>query len=140
MISSFTIETDSFVVSKNKALAPAPIMQVLLNTPVKLYHWQAEIINWPVLAFGAIGGIIAGAPGVGMSGGSDAYFYGPDPERLNILTRKNFIQVLSDIMADKPELAEKIKNKKFRYRDMKDLQVFYTTGKLPEKPNEDVYN
>jgi hypothetical protein len=34
-------------------------------------------------------------------------------------------------MADKPEIADRVKNKTYRYGDIKELIVYYQTGVAP---------
>jgi hypothetical protein len=139
-LSSFTMGTDSFVVSRLAAINYAPVLQVLLKGPVNLYYWEADVVNWPMAALGAVGGAVAGATVIAGVGGGKAYFYGPDASNFKMLTRNNFIEIMCGIMTDRPEITEKIKNKKIRFNDMHDLLVYYKTGKMPEKSNDDSYN
>jgi hypothetical protein len=61
----------------------------------------------------------------------EKYYYGNNPDNLTELTRKDFMNVMSRVMADKPEVVAKIQKKDYRYGDMKDLLVYYYTGKEP---------
>lgn len=52
--------------------------------------------------------------GGGYSGSSPSYSYGLDPDHRTDLNRKNFIETMSSVMADEPELVAQIKDKTFR--------------------------
>lgn len=140
-LSCFTMGTDSFTISHHKGLYYAPVLKVLNNGPVKLYYWSADVVNWGTY-FGAIGGAIAGAtakPSL-AKGGNAAYFYGSNQDDLQLLTRKNFIDVMSSMLADKPEVVAKIKDKSFDIFLMDDLLTYYKTGEIPYNPNDKKYS
>lgn len=142
LISSFTMGEDSFTVSHNKALYFAPVLKVLLNGNIKLYYWQAEVVNWKMAALGslgAVGGALAGATTGAAAGAmavpsTAAYFYGTDCNSLRLVTRKNFVEVMSRLLNDKPDAVAKITDKTFKMGDMDDLLNYYKTGKMPPKP------
>ena len=64
---------------------------------------------------------------------STTYFYGPDADHLSQLTRKNYAEVMSLIVAGEPSLVEKIKDKTYRYGDMKELTEVYNRIKSIKK-------
>jgi len=64
------------------------------------------------------------------------YYYGTDPDNLTKLTHKEFMDVMSKIMADKPEIVSKIQDKTYRYSDMKELLIYYKTGKDPDSKDK----
>lgn len=39
--------------------------------------------------------------------------------------------ITSKVRRDKPEVVNKIKNKKLRYEDLDDLVIYYKTGSMP---------
>jgi len=138
-ITSFTMGSDSFVVSKISSINYAPVLRVLINRPVKLYYWSAQVTSIPVAALGAVGGALVGAAVIGGTSGGKAYLYGTNPNNIEPITRKNFIEVICSIMDDKPEVTKLIVNKTLKFADMDSLLILYRTGKLPQKNNDDMY-
>ncbi|MDT3405514.1 hypothetical protein [Mucilaginibacter terrae] len=118
-ISGFVMDKDSFVVSKHIDLKDFSFLSVVLNTPTKLYL--------STIAYSAItsNGMVSG-------GVLKNYYYGPDPDNITKITRKNYIDVLSQLMADKPDVVAKIKDKKFRFGRIDDLVEYYQTGVIPK--------
>lgn len=132
---------DSFIVSKNEKFEDAPFLNVVIAHDVKLYSW----ITAPPQAPGmGVGGMVMGVGrvtmGVGVSAGKTIYFFGSDPENVTKLDKKNFIETMSKIMADKPETVARIKNKKLRYGDMDDLLYFYRFGLMPPAQAPDPFS
>ena len=124
-ITSFVIGADSFVVSKSPLLASIPFLQVMVNGPVKLYQAKPNPNAANVgMAFGAIGGAISAVNGRKNCG----YYFGDTAHELTRLFSKNFIDAMSKVMADKPAVVKKIKDKTYRFDDMYDLIYFYETG------------
>ncbi|MEO6150890.1 MAG: hypothetical protein ABIN95_09280 [Mucilaginibacter sp.] len=124
-MNSYVADADSFVVSRMPEMVKIPIVKVLINNPVKLYvAKQGSKFNWgSVLAGVAIGvgtGISTGVSVIPNMGGNQAvyYLYGYGPDDLSTLDAKNFIPVMSGIMSDRPDLVEKIKNKKININNI----------------------
>jgi hypothetical protein len=138
-IRAFTMGKDSFVVSNDKSIDYAPVLQVLINRPTKLYYWSAKVTSLPLAILGGAGAAVAGATVITSTSGGVAYLYGTDADHLNVLTRKNFIDVMCEIMADRTEITQKIKNKELIFGDIHDLLVYYNTGILPKKSRDDIY-
>jgi hypothetical protein len=138
-LQGFIIEQDSFVVSHYKDLTKAPFLEVLLNSPVKLYVSSISVSSAPVMmGGGAIGAMMA----PGIRGGSKNYYYGTGTEDITKLDKKQFIEVMSKLMASKPEVVAKIQNKTFKYSKIADLVVYYKTGIIPVKEkgkDDDMY-
>jgi hypothetical protein len=107
-IKNFTMGVDSFVVSRNNNISKVPILEVLLDTPVKIYH----------SAFYDRGNIL-------LHTSDGIYLFGPDPDNLGLITRKNFKEVLSHIMEAKPNAVANIQNGTFTYFYMDDLIKYY---------------
>ncbi len=136
-ITSFVISTDSFIVSHFIALEKFPFLQVVINHQTKLYYSVVAQGSIPVVGAGLVGGAIGAAA---LSGkGSSAYYFGSDADHINTLRGKNFVEVMSTIMADKPEVVAKIKDKTFKPGSIKELLEYYRTGVLPKKTIDDVY-
>ncbi|PAW94292.1 hypothetical protein CKK33_12655 [Mucilaginibacter sp. MD40] len=134
-IKAFTMGRDSFVVSTNINLKNNPILLVEVDGPVNLYAAKIFKQGFPLLIGSGGGG---GHFGVGMEVGTaigrgvkTSYYFGKTPNTVSKLDKKNFIEAMSTILADKPEVVAKIKDKTFRYGDMDDLLKYYYTGKLP---------
>jgi hypothetical protein len=125
-MNSFVIGADSFVVSKSPLLANIPFLQVMVNGPAKLYLSKPNPNAANVgMAFGAIGGAISGAVNARKNYG---YYFGDTAHELTRLFSKNFIDAMSKVMANKPAVVKKIKDKTYRFDDMYDLIYFYETG------------
>jgi hypothetical protein len=139
-LSSFVIETDSFVVSHDTTFfKKRPFLQVLLNTPVKIYLSRVQAGSYiPVVGLGvagAVGGAVAGAA-TGLGTQPIIYFYGVNPENVGNINNKNFIDVMCRIMRDKPLITAKIKDQYFRLKDMDELLDAYKTGIIKERPKD----
>lgn len=134
-IKTFTMGPDSFVVSTNINLKNSPILLVEVNGPVCLYAAKIFKQGFPLLIGSGGGG---GNIGVGLEVGTaigrgvrTSYYFGKNANNVTKLDKKNFIENMSLILADKPEVVAKIKDKTFRYGDMDALLKYYYTGKLP---------
>ena len=139
MIRSFVAGKDSFTVAhapRSGAWTGRSIdfVKVLVNEPLKLYATTGGGNGGGMApgirpSFGIGGGSfgtgMGGGLGINLGGGrgksKSAYFYGDNPNNLTELRKDNFIEVMSEIMASEPEIADKIKNKKYKYRDMDQL-------------------
>jgi hypothetical protein len=135
-INAFTMEPDSFVVSANVKLKNSPIMLVEVDGPTKLFAVKIYKQGFPLM-IGTGGG--GGNFGVGMEvatavgrGVKTAYYYGNNQNNVIKLDKKNFIQAMSTILDDKPEVVAKIKDETFRYNNIDALLTYYYTGKLPK--------
>jgi hypothetical protein len=107
-IRAFVIKADSFVVSHNAELESYPILQVLLNNPVKLY-----ISN-------RTGQHPNSSPYLQVR-----YFYGENPDNVAELSRGKFIEIMSKIMADNKGIVQAINNKEYRYGKIDELVKQY---------------
>jgi hypothetical protein len=129
-IKSFVAGTDTFVVSNSDKIKKTPFLAVLVNNDLKLYAvemWRGTAAS----SFGLIG-LAAAAATNNMLVMDYTYYYGTDPDNLTKLTHKEFMDVMSKMMADKPNVVAKIQDKTYRYSDMKELLTFYITGKYPD--------
>lgn len=137
-INAFIMGGDSIVVSHNVLFKNSPFMTVVLdNSALKLYTNKVMKNGIPLMinSGGFSGGFGMGV-GIGTSVGGGVkttYYYGKTADNVTKLEKKRFIDVMSELMADKPEVVAKIKDKTFRYGDMGDLVTFYLTGQLPKK-------
>lgn len=134
-IKAFTMGRDSFVVSTNINLKNNPILLVEVDGPVCLYAAKIFKQGFPLLIGSGGGG---GNFGMGLEVGTaigrgvkTSYYFGKTPNTTTKLDKKNFVETMSTILADKPEVVAKVKDKTFRYGDMDALLKYYYTGKLP---------
>ncbi|OOQ61423.1 hypothetical protein BC343_20875 [Mucilaginibacter pedocola] len=107
-LKAFTVAADSFVVSNDTTL-DENVLRVELNTPLKIYR------------------LFQGYPGGPQQGPSTSshYYYGVNPDYVTRLTRKNFMEVMENVLVDKPELWAQVKNKDLRYGDMEEIIQAY---------------
>jgi hypothetical protein len=131
---SFVIGEDSIVTSNNVLFKKSPFLRVLINNSdtTKLYEYLVA----------HRGG--SGTMGAGISASinytTSTYYYGTNPDNPTKLDKKNFIETMSHIMADKPEAVARIKNKKLRYGDMNYLLYFYKYDVMPPAPAPDPFS
>ena len=129
---SFTMEADTFVVIKNKDFKLNPIIKVILNNSIsKLYSYLPYTEGR-----GSFTTSMNLMPGYVQTGGIDlntsVFYAGPDAEHLTRITKENFTELLSKIMADKPEALARINDKTFDHKHINNLVKYYKTGELPK--------
>jgi len=112
---AFIMGADSFVVSHAKETEQYPIFKVVFNKTVKLYA-RYRTTNYQA------------PPGVFIVNGYMInYYFGPDPDHITELNRKNFIEVMTSVIDDRPDLVDKVKNKEYKYGDIAELLKVYFT-------------
>jgi hypothetical protein len=80
---------------------------------------------------GGVGGGVSipifggGGGGGGSRGGKAAFFYGENTASMKPITDENFVDVMSEIMGDEPDVVEKIQLKKFSPRSMDKLINYF---------------
>eukprot|EP01133_Synstelium_polycarpum_P012525 gene12525-14703_t len=129
MIKSFVVGPDSFTVSHGP---DAQFYKVVIDGPSKLFGLSGFSSQAPTMSAAPGGGMTMNGGGTTFFK-STTYFYGPDADHLSQLTRKNYAEVMSLIVADEPSLVEKIKDKTYRYGDMKELTEVYNRIKSIKK-------
>lgn len=139
-IKCFTMGKDSFVVTHQKDLKQRAFLAVVLNSPTKLYlstttqsGAPATRSMMPVGSFGP--SAIVATVGLGWwwwKGNNNVYYYGADPDNITQITRKNYLEIFSQLMADKPEVVACIRDKKFKFGRIDDLIEYYKTGIIPK--------
>ncbi len=139
----FVAGKDSFVVaaapmnadwSKNEI----DFLQVLADEPLKVYLLRGTGRGGgfgisPGISAGIGGGRFGsyGGAGVGISFGGQAgrakatYFVGGSPSELSQITPDNFIDVMSDVMADEPQVVQQIQGGKYSLNKMDALLAYY---------------
>lgn len=136
-IKAFVMGADSFVVSRNVLFKNSPFMIVSVDNPIKLFTVKTAKNGFPlIINTGGFTGNVGMGVGVGTTVGGGtrtAYYFGNTQDNVTKIDKKNFIDAMSNIMADKPGVVAKIKDKTFRYGDMEDLLTYYRTGQMPKK-------
>ncbi len=112
---------------------PRVLERVLVG---KVYLYQTQSQGYMPYG-GAPGGGFGGTGGVGFSGGysyniNNFYVRRTEEDRAthlgsNQLFSKNFKEAASNYFKDCPELVQKIQNKIFKKRDLRDIVQFYNT-------------
>ena len=77
--------------------------------------------------FGGLGLSLGTGALRGGGGGGITYYYGSDTSAMTELTKKNFIDILSEVMADQPDAVAKIKSKEYKIGDMEKLVTYYNS-------------
>jgi hypothetical protein len=114
-LKAFVIKADSFVISHNPDLLKYPVLMVSINTPLKLYMSLRENAGY--------------VSGFGSGGSIPRYFYGSNPNDVKQISRKNFIEVLTKIMAGNEFFVEAIKDGRYSYDFIYELLLAYDTAK-----------
>ena len=127
-IRSFVMGADSFVVSHNPQLATAPFVAVVIDKPIKLF------VSYTMRS-SPTGGVGMVPIGVSFSGRKGIYYFGADADFVTKLDKENFIEAMSRIISDKPEIVAKVADKTYKYRDLQDLISLYLTGQTTEQSN-----
>jgi hypothetical protein len=127
---SFVVGKDSFVVSNSQILDETPYLQVAIDKPLKLFIARLPR-QTPGFGMGMPIGVLTATMAVSFSYTKNKYYYGADQDSIFQVKRKDFIEVMCKIMADKPNVVAKIKDKTYRFGDLDDLLVFYLTGTEP---------
>jgi hypothetical protein len=78
---------------------------------------------------GGVGGGVSipifGGGGGGRGGGKTVYYYGANTAEMKLITDENFIDVMTEIMGDEPDVVEKIQTKKFGPKNMDKLIAYF---------------
>ncbi len=141
---SFVAGRDSFIV----AMAPREgwaknemdFVKVVIDAPIRLFEAQGSAGGnrgfgvEPGIGIGGgtggFGGGFGGGISIPIGGGSrgstkTVYFYGANTAEMKPLTNENFIDIMSEIMGDEPDVVEKIQTKKFSLNSMDKLIVYF---------------
>jgi len=153
MIHGFVVGPDSFVVAhapRNGAWSKYELdfLWVSVDASTKLYTIYGSDRGrggrggggGPRVSTGlGIGGGFGGGLGMGISLGSglfggggggggsahNTYYYGADVNNIAEVTKQNFVDIMTDVLADEPEVVQQIKDKKYKFGDMDALIKHY---------------
>ena len=102
---------------------------MLLNNNVKIYRSVTTSYSGGGAMMGS-GGVMM--PMVGYSSSDTKYFYGEDPDHVTRLEKKNFIDIMSELLAGKPHVVKRVKDKTFKIGKIDELLYFYRTDNYPQ--------
>jgi hypothetical protein len=142
---SFVVARDSFVVAANGGWSPYELdfVRVALNAQLRIFQAQgyggnnggSSIIPGVGIGVGGgtggfgggIGGGISIPLGGGGHGGSKGsiYFYGSNTANMKPISNQEFVDVMSEVMADEPDAVEQIKLNKYNLGNIEKLIAYY---------------
>jgi hypothetical protein len=151
---SFVIGRDSFIVAAPQGWSKYQLdfVHVAIDAPIRLFVVTGGTSSGggsgfkPGITVGAGGGTGGGYGGGGFGGGVSGgisipigrnsgggggkggktlYFYGANTAEMKPITDENFIDVMTEVMGDEPEVVEKIQTKKFGTRSIDKLITYY---------------
>ncbi len=148
-IKSYVIERDSFIVAATDRWSENTLdfIRVALNTELKLYVAFGAPTGGgssggfsPRFGGGISTGMGSGGYGGGFGGGisipiggsggggrtaAPIYFFGINTADMKPIGNQSFIDVMSEVMGDEPEVVEQIRAKKFSLNNIEKLIAFY---------------
>lgn len=151
---SYVAGRDSFIVAASLtddwAKEQLDFIRVAVDAPIKLYMARVGNISSrkrgvsidPAISTGigtggyggGVGGGVSINLGRGGSGGTRiAYLYGESAARMQPLTDKNFVDVMTEIMGDEPEVVDQIQNKKFTLANIEQAITYYNALQASRK-------
>ena len=146
---SFVAGRDSFIVAAAPPMGWAKndldFVRVAVDGPLRLFEAKGGAGGGggsgfqPGIGLGVAGGGGTGGFGGGLGGGisipigggghgksgKSVYYFGANTAGMKPITEQNFIDVMSEIMGDEPDVVEKIQTKKFGPHDMDKLIAYY---------------
>ncbi|WP_345951486.1 hypothetical protein ABDD95_08630 [Mucilaginibacter sp. PAMB04274] len=143
---------DSFIVAHPPSYETWPkaeldFVRVELDEPLKLYVYQGGSSGGgfklsPSFSGGfGTGGYGGGGVGISLGGGGGnggystriTYYFGASVGEMSQVTPMNFVDVMSDIMGDEPQVVEAIQKGKFSINKMDNLIKYYKDVKTSHK-------
>jgi hypothetical protein len=74
---------------------------------------------------GVGGGITIPIGGGGRGSSKTMYFYGANTAEMKLLTNENFVDVMSEVMGDEPDVVDRIRNNEFNLRGIDKLLAYF---------------
>lgn len=147
-IKSIVIGHDSLVVAAEPQTSnwefAVDFVKVVLDEDIKLYAFKGEGSSsgggiQPDVEAGVGGGIGSGGGGFGggigagitipighgRGGKRTAYYYGLNTANMKPLTPRNFVDIMSDIMGDEPDVVEQIHENKYNLSNIDKLIIYF---------------
>jgi hypothetical protein len=151
-LSSYVVGRDSFVVAAEPQTGNwqygMDFVKVALDEDIKLYQFKGEGNGGvgggirPEFEGGIGGGtggygggvgagisIPIGHGGGGKGGNRIAYYYGANTAEMKELTPFNFVDIMSDMMGDEPDIADAIRNNKYNLSNIDRLIADFEKAK-----------
>ncbi|MDB5032135.1 MAG: hypothetical protein JWP71_2856 [Mucilaginibacter sp.] len=142
---SFVAGRDSFIVAASPkggwSKYDMDFVQVVIDAPIRLFEAKGSAGGsgrgfsiQPGIGIGGGTGGFGGGLGGGISipfggGGSGStkpiYFYGANTAEMQPVTNDNFIDIMSEVMGDEPDVVEKIQTKKFGLSNIDKLIAYF---------------
>ncbi|WP_179414704.1 hypothetical protein HDF19_19010 [Mucilaginibacter sp. E4BP6] len=139
-LSSFVMGRDSFIVAVAPRTGPwskyeLDFVKVVVDADPKLYMFKGKVSGGgvqPDVGIGVGGGFGTGGGGFGMGLGGGisiplgrstvtGYYYGANTAVMKQLTPVNFIDVMSEILGDEPEIVDQLHQNKYNLRNIDKL-------------------
>ena len=149
-LKSFVIGRDSFVVAAEPQTGnwqyEVDFVKVVLDDDIKLYVFKSAGGSGgggiqPEIGGGVGGGVGSGGSGfgggvgagisipIGGGGGGGGhkivYYYGETTANMKELTPVNFVDIMSDVMGDEPDVVEQIHEKKYNLTNIDKLIAYF---------------
>lgn len=118
------------MVSHDPQLATAPFVAVAIDKAIKLF------VSYTTRSSPS-GGIGPLPIGLSFNRKKAIYYYGEDADIVTKLDKSNFVEAMSRIMSDKPEIVSKVVDKTYKYRNITELIHVYVPGQ-PSDQNSTV--
>jgi hypothetical protein len=150
-LQSFVAGKDSFVVAHapgNETWAKKDLdfVRVVVNEEVKVYATRGagsggsgrgiHVSPGVGLSTGGYGSGLGGGLGISFGGGGGggkkskmSYYYGSSTATMQHLTDENFIDIMSNVMGDEPEVVEHIRNRQYHLANMDKLVEYFNKVK-----------
>ena len=147
----FVAGKDSFVVAHapgNETWAKKDLdfVRVVVNEEVKVYATRGagsggsgrgiHVSPGVGLSTGGYGSGLGGGLGISLGGGDGggkkskmSYYYGSSTATMQHLTDENFIDIMSDVMGDEPEVVERLRNRQYHLANMDKLVEYFNKVK-----------
>jgi hypothetical protein len=142
---SFVAGKDSFVVAvqpkEGWSKYDLDFVRVAIDAPLRLFEAKGNIGSGSGLGFspgigigggsGGFGGGFGGGISIPIGGGGGGsssktiYFYGANTAEMQLITNENFIDIMTEVMGDEPDVVEKIQTKKFTLKSMDKLIAYF---------------
>lgn len=156
-LQSFVAGRDSFVVAhapgnKTWAKKEFDFVRVAVNEPIKIYATRGagsgggggkKVLVAPAVGFGTgtYGTSYGGGVGISIGGNGDGggnntklyYYYGENTASMQHLTNENFVDIMSEVMGDEPEIVAQIKANNFNIRNIEKLIAYFNRMKTSHR-------
>ena len=141
---SFVAGKDSFVVAhapgnETWAKNDYDFVRVVINVPTKIYATRGagsgggglHLSPGVGIGTGSYGSQYGGGLGISFGGGGGGkkskmiYYYGGSTSTMQRITNENFIDVMSEVMGDEPEVVDRIRNNLYNLGSMDKLIDYF---------------